>query len=164
MNHHPLYAAGRRGLIAVGCVYSNAADPNFRASVQRAGDLAQGYEMRPFEADAGQRQQHAGRGSWSARAVRNPYSRHPGRGWTTMAARPGGHHYEERVMGKSGTSGNAGKGGGASNGTRQSAGGSNSGGGARPGAGTGQGPGNAGGWPSTTGGTSGGGRSNGKPR
>lgn len=123
------------------------------------------FEIRPFEADAGQRQQHAGRGSWSARAVRNPYSRHPGHGWTTMTARPCGRHYEERVMGKSGTSGNTGKGGVTSPGTRQSTtGGSSSGGGARPGAGAGQGPGNAGGWPSTTGGTSGGGRSNGKPR
>lgn len=37
----PLYAAGRSGLIAAGCAYSNAAGPNFWASVQQAADLAQ---------------------------------------------------------------------------------------------------------------------------
>lgn len=67
----PPYAAGRRSEIATGCAYSNAAGPNFRASVQRTVDLAQGYafEMRPFDADDGQRQLQAGRDSWSARTV-----------------------------------------------------------------------------------------------
>lgn len=42
----PPYAAGRRSEIATGCAYSNAAGPNFRASVQRTVDLAQGYDLK----------------------------------------------------------------------------------------------------------------------
>lgn len=45
-NRHPLCAAGRGGMIATRCIYSNAAGPNFRASVQRAVNLAQGYDLK----------------------------------------------------------------------------------------------------------------------